>query len=665
MTQIRNILFILLILISGCQTDNNFNESLIVKLSDSDRFKNTIIESQYLNINASEDNVVESKKGNILIIPKGSFFNSKGKIVDDSIQIEFAEASEIDEIILSNLVIQDSAKIYESYLSFFLNATRNGEQLNVNPENPIYFELAADKQLNLYKGTRDNLGKMNWDSLINPVDYLLPVPFELLDFYPPEFEIEVEKGLPFKNYQIKSSELLDSLYYSFATELYETGYYNWSSRIAMINLITPIYNLLMQEEATIEQDETDSISISFCGINPASIKAIRTKRFQNTLISTREFETRLKSIFATCDNEILELYVNNLNKNLWEIDELAAEKLGSSHDQYSNFIKFASYKQTTVKLSDKKAALLSKHYQKSKAKIERELLKLKKEFLVNEKKQLEIAQKKQEEYRELLQERHEYRMNKFGFELTKLGWYNAAKELKLEEVETFDLNVSIDNGKQYDRVYSYVINPRINSIFSLLSSDKVKFDKVFSDDPDLLLWKNQEFSIIGIGYKEEVIGYKIGEFSQQNEVNVNLNLENKDLSIFKRDLKQYTRRYNKENKILVDIEYQAFFYQEMKKKEKEKQEHLFIENLRSIVFPCCFKRMYQTFNFDRTKLNDVILELNKQFNESIILLDESKGDLLFTAHIENANMNEIVTIICASFEFEIKYDFESKLYFIK
>ena len=351
--------------------------------------------------------------------------------------------------------------------------------------------------------------------------------------------------------------------------------------------------LLMQDETTVEQTDSVDTAISFCGINPASIKAIRNKKFQNTLISTREFETRLKSIFATCDNEILELYVNNLNKSLWEIDELVAEKLGSSHDQYSNFIEFASYKQTTVKLSEKKAALLSKHYLKSKAEIERKLLKLKKEFLENKEKQQEIVQKKQEEYRALLQARHKYRMNKFGFELTKLGWYNAAKEIKLKDVETFKLSVSIDNGKQYDRVYSYVINPRINSIFSLLSSDKIEFNQVFSDDPNLLLWKNQEFKVIGVGYLENMIGYEIRDYKQQPEVEVNLNLENKDLLTFKGDLKKFTRRYKKENKIIVDLEYQAFFYQEQIKKEKEQKELEFINNLREKVFPCCSWYLYE------------------------------------------------------------------------
>jgi hypothetical protein len=90
----------------------------------------------------------------------------------------------------------------------------------------------------------------------------------------------------------------------------------------------------------------------------------------------------LKAIFATCDNTILELYVNNLNKNLWEIDEIAAEKLGSSSSEYQKFIEFASYKQTSVKLSDRKAELLAEHYKRNKDRIEKNLQNLKKRYIL-------------------------------------------------------------------------------------------------------------------------------------------------------------------------------------------------------------------------------------------------------------------------------------------
>lgn len=58
-------------------------------------------------------------------------------------------------------------------------------------------------------------------------------------------------------------------------------------------------------------------------INPARISAIWNPKFQNTLIATKEFEERLQVIFKTGDPDLLDLYVNNLDKKMYEIDSMA------------------------------------------------------------------------------------------------------------------------------------------------------------------------------------------------------------------------------------------------------------------------------------------------------------------------------------------------------
>lgn len=572
----------------GCNPDHTTDTMRISKVCDSDRFSNTMVESRFFTIYTGEANTITTGKGNLLIIPSGSLLDTNGDIVDDSVIVEFAEATELDEIILSNLTIQDSSFIYESYLSFYFNATRNGKQLQINPDNPIYFELTADRQVSLYKGIRDKYGDMKWIKEKDAVDYLIPVSLEMLDFYPLGFESEVEKGLPYRSHEIVTSDFLDSLYYSFAAELDQTRFYILSSRFNMISLNIPVLSLFARGEPATERQELDTLRrASFCGINPASIKAIRQRKFQNTLISTREFESRLRCIFATCDDRILELYVNNLNRNLWEIDEMAAGLLDSSNAQYDQFIEFASYRQTTVKLSDEKAELLSQHYKRDKEHIERELQRKKSEFLQKAKKQEEVAEQTKAEYQDLLKARRTYRMQKFGFELTSFGWYNAAHEIRLSEVEKFNLNIKIGNGNQYDRVYSYVVNPKVRSIFSYLSDDNENFNIVYSDDPDLLLWKDQKFTIVAVGYMEKKIGYRIGEYIQRPRLDAILSLEAKDINTFRKDVKKLEKGYLTENKIMVDLAYQEFFYKEKKRKEKDSEEAAFLYNLLTKVFPCC------------------------------------------------------------------------------
>lgn len=584
----RHLLPFLFIVIFGCKSDQLSNHVKITKLYEDDAFKNTIVESSFYKLDASEDNTILTTNGNLLIIPSGSLLDQKGKMVNDSIQLEFAEGTDLDEIIFSNLMIQDSVMIYESYLSFFVNATRKGKQLYINPDNPVYLELAADKKASLYKGNRDKYGNMSWKKDRNAVDYLLSVPIDMLDFYPEGFEIKVEQGLPYRNHEFVTRELLDSLYYSFATELDKTEVFYGNSRFLMFGLFMPVIHLIEEEPSLLHMGDTSIVSPEQpCGINPASIKAICNKKFQNTLISTREFEYRLKTIFSTCDNSILELYVTNLNKNLWEIDEMAAKKLGNTHSAYSKFVEFAAYKQTSVRLSDRKALLLADYYKKSKDKIEQDLLAYKTEYVRERIKNDRVAQEKMERYRELLDARHAFRMKKFGFELTDFGWYNAARELKLSDVEQFRLNISIENGDQYERVFAYVVNPNIKSIFSYLSDDNKTFEIVYTDDPDLLLWKGQKFNVIGVGYNGDKIAYKIQECLQIPTVNAELSLISSDYKSFKKDIREFSVGYTYENRIQVDLEYQAFFNNLQKSREEERQERIFISELRKKVFPCC------------------------------------------------------------------------------
>ena len=117
---------------------------------------------------------------------------------------------------------------------------------------------------------------------------------------------------------------------------------------------------IVQADSTSGQSECD------CGINPASIKTIWNQKFNNTNLATKEFEERMPWIHKTCDNTILELYVNNLDRNLADIDAMAMQKLGGKLRE--KFAEFASRGDGKVELSTKAATALNNYYfTKSKA----------------------------------------------------------------------------------------------------------------------------------------------------------------------------------------------------------------------------------------------------------------------------------------------------------
>ena len=99
-----------------------------------------------------------------------------------------------------------------------------------------------------------------------------------------------------------------------------------------------------------------------CGIEPSQIKAIWNDKFQNTLLATKEFEERLQVIYASCNSKILNLYLNNMDKNIHEID-LMASKVATGKEKKS-FKQFAARKEGKVKMNSSTLKSLNAYYQK-------------------------------------------------------------------------------------------------------------------------------------------------------------------------------------------------------------------------------------------------------------------------------------------------------------
>ncbi len=102
-----------------------------------------------------------------------------------------------------------------------------------------------------------------------------------------------------------------------------------------------------------------------CFISPQSIQTIKSKQFANTFLSTKEFEQRLKVLHQMPDaQKLFDLYVNNLEKNLWEVDLMVAGKLSGEDKTF--FTDFAAEKLTNVKDANIYQEQLSAYYSKKK-----------------------------------------------------------------------------------------------------------------------------------------------------------------------------------------------------------------------------------------------------------------------------------------------------------
>jgi len=560
---------LLVLSLYSCQVNQNkkhFTE--VNKVSESDPFKNSMVESEYFEIDTKQNNVVESKNGTIVFVPQGAFVDQSGKPVEGKVSVELAQPNSLSDLVLSNMTTTSNGAPLSSAGMLYVNANIDGNPVFINPDNPLYAEVASDAEredMMLYYGERSKDGKMNWVDPKPLEKWLVPVDLDLLNFYPPGFEQQVENGMPFRHYTSATRELKDSLYFSM---------------VGIAKEITSKPEL----DTTSEYMHDKSYNPDCHVINPASIKVLKEKRFQNTLISTREFEKRLQVIFGTCNQKVLDLYVEQSDKNLWEIDSMAASTLGSSHPLYNNFVTFSKEKLTKVQNSSA-SSNISAYYNKQVKKTEDELLKIRNEYEKLLRKKDKEAQKKKLEYKELLVKRQIYRLEKFGLKISRAGYYNIDKILK--DLDTFELTVHVEKGNEYDRAHVYIINPLIKSLFAMISdSGNTLFNHGYAEDQYLLMWKEQKAIAMVVAYKGEQPYYAVQDFSIQKVNNLFLKPSALSMKALKDTLNLY-RRYSKENKIIVDLEYQEFFFKEKKRQEQLQKEQEFMQNLYITVFAQC------------------------------------------------------------------------------
>jgi hypothetical protein len=592
-------LAVIVVFFIQCQNETE-RVSTTPKLFTGDPFQKTIVPSQFFELNGSTDNVAEGENGTIIIMPKGCFKDSKGKIVTQKLKVELAEALSVEEMLLSNLTTTSNGKLLETGGMIYFSASANGEQLTINKDVPIHIEIPTEKKksgMMAYKGARDKSGNMNWSEPQELKKFLTSIDIDLLNFYPKGFEAEVNNGLPFRNHKALSKQLVDSLYYSLsvsdgsdllkglkATD-YNEPYYNENSQVVEGEYTDDSYEVKSKYDSIKAFQEANLDSLSKCGIDPAIIKVIKNNKFQNTIISTREFEVRLQHIFKTCDNNILEIYINNLDKNLWELDSMAAVKLGE-HSETINFDRFYKQRLTNVKEADKYSRLLTGYYKQQLKKVKSELESISQKAIKELEEQNKVAEKTASEYKKLLFKRERYRMETYGFNWTSTGWANVDRGTIPKDWGPQRLEMLVESGGSFDRVHTYVVYTSIKSLYRLNSFDKELFYVGNDREREMLMPKKRLAVAVSIAYKDADSYLGLKEFETGSQPKVNLTLHKSSFQKIKDLISQYDD-YGEENRIDKDLEYMILFDKEKKRQEKLKSESEFIGRLWSIANPCC------------------------------------------------------------------------------
>jgi hypothetical protein len=349
---------------------NKIPETLINTLEKSIQLDN--LTAQYFSI-PEEGNVVLSKKGVLLSIPKNAFLQN-GKPYSGATIVQFQEALDGADIVKSGLSTMSGDRLLETQGMIALQGfTADGKPLEINPKVGVYVQVPVDeykKDMQLFDGVKLANGVIDWQ---NPTPLeKIPVPVDMseLDFYPGKYEPKLN-DIKWN----KSKKSRDSLYLSFEQEIESSKSNNGQPiRVPSRNITVEESKYLYSQNRPIDRNmsieeayalmqwkegpnwgkdfningrhgyTTDSISefatagaVNTCNyIPPSKVLAFWNKKFNNTNLATREFERRMQSIHATCDERVLLKYINNLRKPISQVDKEVAQ-LG-----YSEFQKYAS-----------------------------------------------------------------------------------------------------------------------------------------------------------------------------------------------------------------------------------------------------------------------------------------------------------------------------------
>ncbi len=283
-------------------------------------------------INPKKGATIEGEQGVLVIVPTNAFLDQNNKVVTEKVTFKMVEALRLEDMVLYNLATTSNGKALETGGMVHFDFSCKGQKVHVNPKRSLYVEIPTDKVkkgMMAFKGEVEN-GKLNWVDPKPLKKYLVNVDFDLLDFLPTGFDDTVSTLLPYKGHVDRSDAFTDSLYYSLYSSIEQRKnrvkkLFNTDSYQNQISPASSIRILSVQTD-NIRIEETPERPIS-CGLDPISIKSIKTEPFSKTFIATKEFEIRInqlhKSKGSKGDN-YLNIYLSNLRMNLSKVDSIVS-----------------------------------------------------------------------------------------------------------------------------------------------------------------------------------------------------------------------------------------------------------------------------------------------------------------------------------------------------
>ncbi|MBI1306919.1 MAG: hypothetical protein GC181_09970 [Bacteroidetes bacterium] len=576
-----------------------------------------------ITINSEKDTVIETEKGMLLMIPANCFVDSSGNSLKE-IQLQIREVFSASDIIKSGLETLSDSNLLETAGMFHIRAFSGSSSLSIKTGKEILVQVPTKEiqpGMMLFDGLETD-GEVNW---INPKPikkYILNLPFEDLNFYPPGFLKKVSE----LGFDASDRAFNDSLYYSFEcgkAALHQEIQYESEDAVQTSVIALPkkfsfndVQPRLKKPEKQSDSSNDETSPILKKGICPAAIHALQQESFAKTFIASREFEQRLQVIFKTCDESLLNIYLSHLDQDLWYSDSLAA--LQSAALYKKEFLNFAAEKLTNTENANPGFAALAEYHHRKKAAFDEAIRKTNQAIWERERKEDSTAVQRRSEKSEKektdfianylkeldinlrdacrqadISEKKISTVNKsyYTFPVTSTGWKNIDQyvtditrsrstgkfKYNNRDIELVyqTLQVQITDDQSFDILNCYVIPDSLFAFQRLSKSGNFYSEKL----NDLL-----HYSLVCVGKKGgQFFYYRKNLETKTQQIIISLD------AINEKALDKKLARINPPNSnwsLLNDLQYQQeeFLYRDQLEKRKKDAE--IQAELKTVIWPC-------------------------------------------------------------------------------
>ncbi|MEZ4687779.1 MAG: cytochrome c [Bacteroidia bacterium] len=320
---------------------------------------------------------------------------------------------------------------------------------------------------------------------------------------------------------------------------------------------------------------------------------MRAPAFKNSFVSTHEFAQRVKALHQTCGYAALELYLSNLDKNLWELDEQVADIL-SDPKAKKTFQDFAKEKLTNVKEADAYSNALNKTYQRLFRQNKKELQKAQEQLNKARKQERGQYKKAMKQYQKILWKREVHLMKRHGFTLKGgkgrdggFGWYMPKPKRPVPDVYG-EVQVRVSNANQYDLVAVYTVYPDRKSLHGLQQRQPELFVSELMADPGnkIPVMETEQTLLVGIAYLGKQAFFAQKRIKPNATLQYSLTLEPVSRAFIQNAINEYDN-FPRHSEISKDLEYQWKKVNERKRLKRIEDEFRMMERLHSLTVHRC------------------------------------------------------------------------------